>query len=144
MLAEICTKPVVTVGPEATVKEAARLMRTKNVGTVVVVNRTKPVGIVTDRDIAMAAVADGQDPTSATVQEVMHTNPAVIREDQGVFDAVKMLGERGVRRLPVVDRRGKLTGIVALDDLLILLGNEMGQVSAALTRSLKSAAGRRA
>lgn len=144
MLAEICTKPVVTVGPEATIKEAARLMRTKNVGAVVVVNRNKPVGIVTDRDIAMAAVADGHDPTSATVQDVMRTNPTVIREDQGVFDAVKMLGARGVRRLPVVDRGGKLTGIVALDDLLILLGNEMGQVSAALTRSLKSAAAGRA
>jgi CBS domain-containing protein len=66
----------------------------------------------------------------------MHENPAVIREDQGIFDAVKMLAERGVRRLPVVDGEGQLTGIIALDDVLMLLGNEMGQLGAALSREL--------
>jgi predicted transcriptional regulator len=66
----------------------------------------------------------------------MHANPTVIREDKGIFDAVKVLAEHRVRRLPVVDGEGQLTGIIALDDVLMLLGNEMGQVASALSREL--------
>jgi predicted transcriptional regulator len=66
----------------------------------------------------------------------MVKNPAVIPEDKGIFDAVRMLGAKGVRRLPVVDMRGKLVGIVALDDLLMLFGREMSHVASALSREL--------
>lgn len=135
MLRDMCTKPVVTVTAETPIREAARLMHDKNIGAVVVVNGGRPGGILTDRDVAMAVAVDGKRP-SAHVGEVMHANPAVIQEDQGVFDAVKMLAERGVRRLPVVDTQGRLAGIIALDDLLMLLGNEMGQVASALSREL--------
>lgn len=71
------------------------------------------------------------------VGDVMRRNPAVIREDRGVLDVVRMLHTRGVRRLPVVSKRGKLAGIIALDDLLMLLGAEVGHVSAALARKLR-------
>jgi CBS domain-containing protein len=136
MLGEVCIKPVVTIAPTATVLDAARLMRQKNVGALVVVNGEKPKGILTDRDIAIAVVAEGLDPATVPVADVMHARPAVIREDQGIFDVTKMLGTNGVRRLPVVDKKGKLTGIIALDDLLMLFGQEMGLVASALSREL--------
>lgn len=136
MLAEVCTKPVITLSPEATVLEAARLMKEKNVGAVVVTATTKPGGILTDRDIAVSVVAEGRDPATVTVGEVMHRSPAVIREDKGLFDAAKMFDAQGVRRLPVVDRQGDLIGIVALDDMLMLLGSEMAHVASALSREL--------
>jgi predicted transcriptional regulator len=67
----------------------------------------------------------------------MRANPAVIREDQGILDATRILGAKGVRRLPVVSRNGKLVGIIALDDVLMLLGSEMGHVATALARGLR-------
>lgn len=91
---------------------------------------------MTDRDLAMAVVAEGRDPAAVTVGQVMHRNPTVIREDRGILDAMKLLGAKGVRRLPVVGRRGDLRGIIALDDLLMLLGAEMRQVASALSRGL--------
>jgi len=136
MIGDVCTKPVVTISAKATVREAARLMREKKVGALVVLGSATPAGILTDRDIAIGVVADGRDPAGVSVGEVMHRNPAVIRENQGLFDAARIFGDKGVRRLPVVDRRGKLVGIIALDDLLMLLGSEMGFVASALSREL--------
>jgi CBS domain-containing protein len=136
MLGEIAIKPVVTITPDASIQEAARLMRAKKVGALVVTNSRKPVGILTDRDITVDVIAAGNDPEGTRVSEVMHRNPRVLREDQGLFDAVKIFSVSGVRRLPVVGRGGALRGIIALDDILMLLGNEMAHVSTALSRSL--------
>lgn len=136
MIRDVCTKPVVTVSPTATVAEAARLMRDKRVGAVVVTSSARPAGILTDRDIAVSVVAAGKDPATVPVGEVMHRSPAVIDQDQGIFEAARMFSERGVRRLPVVDRTGNLVGILALDDLLMLLGAEMGHVAQTLSKEL--------
>jgi CBS domain-containing protein len=136
MIGELCSKPVVTIGPDARIPEAARLMATKNVGAVVVVSGDKPIGIITDRDIAVGVVAAGRDVEVTSVKDVMHPDPRVLREDQGVFDAVKVFNAAGVRRLPVVGRTGKMIGVLALDDIVMLLGNEMAQVSAAVARGL--------
>ena len=136
MLREMSIKPVVTIAPDASIQEAARLMRTKKVGALVVVNSRKPIGILTDRDITVDVVATGNDPTKTLVSTVMHRNPRVLREDQGLFDAVKTFSSAGVRRLPVVNGAGTVKGIIALDDVLMLLGNEMAHVSTALSRSL--------
>ena len=112
-------------------------MRDNNVGAVVVVNTGKPLGIITDRDITVAVVAADDDPGTVTVRDVMHRDPTVIHEDKGLFDAVKMFGNAGVRRLPVVGKTGKMMGIIALDDVLMLLGHEMAQISAALSHGLR-------
>ena len=136
MLGELSIKPVVTIAPDATVQEAARLMRTKKVGALVVTASRKPIGILTDRDITVDVVAAGSDPATTIVSKVMHRNPRVLREDQGLFDAVKAFSNAGVRRLPVVSQAGAIKGILALDDVLMLLGNEMAHVSTALSRSL--------
>jgi CBS domain-containing protein len=136
MIGELATKPVVTVAPDTSVRDAARLMKSKNVGAVVIVNANKPVGILTDRDIAVGVVAAGADPSTVKVADAMHRNPTVIDEDKGLFDAIRIFGAKGVRRLPVVGKTGKVTGIIALDDVLMLLGNEMAHVSTALSREL--------
>lgn len=136
MLAEVCMRPVVTIEGKASVRDAARLMRQKRVGALVVVTNHRPKGIITDRDIAVAVVAEGLDPAEVPVADVMRSNPAVIRGDKGILDAVRLFDAKAVRRLPVVDNRGFVTGIIALDDILMLLGTEMGHVAAALSRSL--------
>jgi CBS domain-containing protein len=136
MIGEMSIKPVVTIAPEASVLDAARLMRAKRVGALVVVNARKPVGMLTDRDITVSVVAAGDDPVKTPVSKVMHPNPRLLREDQGLFDAVKTFSSAGVRRLPVVNAAGTVKGIIALDDVLMLLGNEMAHVSTALSRSL--------
>ena len=139
MLGKVCTKPVVTAAATMTVAEAARVMRVKNVGTLVIVNAGRPIGVVTDRDIVLDVVAQGKDADAVRLGDVMRKKPAVIGADQGILDAVKMFAKTGVRRLPVVTKDGKMLGIIAMDDVLMLLGNEMGHVASALSAELRRA-----
>jgi CBS domain-containing protein len=136
MLAEICVRPIVTIDGTTSVRDAARLMRQKKIGALVVTRNHRPSGIITDRDIAVAVVAEGLDAADVPVADVMQAKPAVIRGDKGILDAVALFAAKGVRRLPVVDNRGYAVGIITLDDILMLLGTEMGQVATALSCSL--------
>jgi CBS domain-containing protein len=138
MIGAVSRRPVVTVASTASVRDAARLMRQKRVGALVVANGRKPKGIITDRDIVVAVVAEGLDPAEVPVGDVMQAKPAVIHEEESIGDALRVLEVEAVRRLPVVDRRGNLSGMVTLDDLLMLLGTEMGLVATVLSRSLGS------
>jgi len=99
-------------------------MRDRNVGAVVVVEGQKPVGIITDRDLALALGARGV-ASGAPVQNVMTAPVRTIPEAAGIFGATQCMRDAGVRRLPIVDKDGHLTGIVSLDDLLRLLGGEL-------------------
>ena len=139
MLGKICIKPVATASAQMTVEEAARAMRSKNVGALVVVNAGRPIGMLTDRDVAVEVVAKGMDPDTARVGEVMHKKPITIREDLGILDAAKVFAKTGVRRLPVVTKGGTLVGVIAVDDLIMLLGNEMGHVAGGLSAGLRRA-----
>ncbi len=139
MLGKLCTKPVVTASANMTVAEAARAMRTKNVGALVVVNAGRPLGMLTDRDIAMDVVAQGKDPDAVRVADVMRKKPVTIREDLGILDAARTFAKTGVRRLPVVTKSGTLVGVIAMDDMVMLLGNEMGHMAAALSAGLRKA-----
>ena len=139
MIGQVCTKPAVTTSAETTIQKAAQMMRARNVGALVVAKNGKAKGILTDRDIAMEVVAKGKDPATVRVGQVMRKPPTVIRENRGILDATKILGAKGVRRLPVVKAGGKLVGIIALDDLMMLLGSEMGNIATALSRGLRRA-----
>ena len=139
MLGKICTKPVVTASAQMTVEQAARAMRSKNVGALIVVNAGRPVGMLTDRDIAIEVVAKGLDPDTARVGDVMHRKPVTILQEQGILDAVKTFARTGVRRLPVVTKSGVLVGVIAVDDMIMLLGNEMGHLAGALSAGLRRA-----
>jgi CBS domain-containing protein len=137
MIGNICSKPVVTASPDTTAQEAAHRMLSRNVGALVVVNdRGRPIGMVTDRDITVKVVARGADPASVRVGALITRRPAVINEDAGILDATKLLSRRGVRRLPVVNRTGQVVGILSLDDLLMLFGSELGHVASALASEL--------
>ncbi|HJR02020.1 MAG TPA: CBS domain-containing protein [Methylomirabilota bacterium] len=139
MLGKICTKPVVTASAQMTVDEAARAMRSRNVGALVVVNAGRPIGMLTDRDVVVEVVAKGMDPDTVRVGDVMRRRPITIREDLGIFDAARVFAKTGVRRLPVVTKTGVLVGVIAVDDLIMLLGNEMGHMAGALSAGLRRA-----
>ncbi len=139
MLKQLAIKPVITASARMTIAEAARAMKQKNVGALIVVNAGRPLGVLTDRDIVLDVVAAGKDPDTVRVSEVMRRRPATLREDLGLMDAARIFAKTGVRRLPVVDKAGRISGIVALDDLMMLLGNEMGLVAGALAAGLRKA-----
>ena len=124
----IARSSVVTVSPESTVLDASKLMAETNVGSVVVVDEGKPVGLLTDRDIVVRVVKENK-PYDTAVKDVMTADPVVINENDGLFEALEKVKNKGVRRYPVVDNEGKLTGILTLDDIVYLLGKEMGDIA---------------
>jgi len=131
-LVDICKKPVVSVTAGVPIAEVAELMRNRHVGSVVVVDAPgspKPIGIVTDRDIVIEVLASGVDPTSVCAGDIMTGAPVVASAGEDVMWALKTMRDRGIRRLPVVDERKALVGIVALDDLLQVLGGALGDVA---------------
>lgn len=132
-IGEICNREVVIAEKALSVREAAHLMRNHHVGDLVVVEerggRKHPVGIITDRDIVVEVVAPGVNPEALTVVDIMGAELATVRENEGVFEALRYMRSKGVRRMPVVDGDGGLVGIVTLDDLLSLLAEEMTELA---------------
>ncbi|MGA8595799.1 MAG: CBS domain-containing protein [Bryobacteraceae bacterium] len=140
-IGEICIRDVVYVGPNASVQEAAQLMRSHHVGNVVVVEKSArgqtPVGIVTDRDIVVGVVALGIEASRLTAGDIMGSQLVTALEDQGVFETIEQMQSNGIRRLPVVDRQGLLLGIITVDDLFEFLGMHLSELSRALARERK-------
>jgi signal-transduction protein with cAMP-binding, CBS, and nucleotidyltransferase domain len=132
-IGEICNREVVVVTRETKVVEATRLMREHHVGDVVVVmeqaGRRTPIGVVTDRDIVIEVVAAGLDASFVSIGEIMTSSLASVDENTGVFESIIYMRDKGIRRLPVVDGSGNLIGIVALDDLIELLAEELNELS---------------
>jgi CBS domain-containing protein len=115
------------------VQRGAQVMRDENIGDVLVMDGDRLVGILTDRDIVVAVIAvPGARPEGIRVGDAMTTDLATAREDDGLFEIVQRMSERTVRRLPVVGADGSLKGIVTLDDVLRVLGAELGQLGEAL------------
>lgn len=144
-LQQFCERPVVTIAPQQNIVEACQLMRAKNVGCLVAVEGEKLCGILTDRDIALQVTGEHKDPQQMTVRDVMTPNPARIAVQKSLHDLTSLMHAHHVRRVPIVDGGDKVMGIVTLDDLLILLGQELadiGQgVSGALFRQPEPAGG---
>ena len=110
-----------TVTPQTSVQEAARLMKDENVGILPVVESEgsrRLVGVVTDRDIALRHVAEGHASPDCPVREAMSENVASARPDTDVDDVMDLMGREQVRRVPIVDERGSLVGIVAQADIV--------------------------
>ncbi len=116
---EMMTKGTRFVAPDTPVIEAAGLMRVHDIGVVPVLEENRIVGMLTDRDIVLQVVADGRDPKSTLVREVMSTGSISVFEDQEVDEAVQLMQRYQVRRLPVLDRSSKLVGIVSLGDIAV-------------------------
>lgn len=115
-LADVMTRNVEVISPEATITQAAQRMRDGDFGLLPVGENDRMIGTITDRDIAVRAVADGKG-SDTKVREVMSEGVFWCFEDESVDDAVKMMSDHQIRRLPVVNRDKRLTGIVALADL---------------------------
>jgi signal-transduction protein with cAMP-binding, CBS, and nucleotidyltransferase domain len=122
---DCCRIDVVTASPDAKVNEVAELMSDSNVGCVVITNDQCPVGIVTDRDIVTRVLAPGKDPKKTAISEVMTRDPVVVEDGTGLFEAMQFIRDEGVRRLPIIDCDGRLAGIITLDDIIRLIGQEM-------------------
>ena len=122
------TKEVVTASPRDSLANVAKLMEQHNVGTVVIAEQQRPVGIVTDRDLALAVCRQGILPEEH-VQKVMTCPVSTMRQNEGIYKATQHMMEKAVRRLPVVDDVGRLVGLVSLDDLLLLLSRELNNMA---------------
>jgi CBS domain-containing protein len=116
-------------------------MRESHVGCLVVVDEIDgdriPVGILTDRDITVAVVAPGLDANTMQVGDVMSADLLTVNEDAGVAETVELMRVRGIRRLPVTDADGRLVGLVASDDIMSLLAEEMSGLTGMIAREEK-------
>ncbi len=135
---EICNREVIIIGREGTIYEAAELMRKYHVGDVVVVEEKSeeniPVGILTDRDIVVLLIAPNVDLDSVTVGDVMSFELESVREEEDVMDTIKQMRSKGVRRVPVVNQRGGLEGILAVDDLIELFAEQLTDLTKLIMR----------
>lgn len=114
---DVMTKDPRTVTTGSTVAEAARLMRDEDTGIVPIVEGEKLAGVITDRDITINVVADGKDPQATKVDEVASTNLVTVDPQQELDEALRLMAQHQVRRIPVTEEDGRLVGIVAQADI---------------------------
>ena len=134
LIREIMTEAPEVVAPDDTIADAARRMRDLDVGSLPVCDGEKLVGMVTDRDIAVRAVADGRDAEDTCVCDVMTPEVVSLRVDDDIERARELMEERQVRRLPVLDEQKRLVGVVALGDLATRYGEDDQLASDVLER----------
>ena len=124
MVRDVMTRGVETAAPDATIADVARRMRDLDVGSLPVTDGSRLLGIVTDRDLSVRATASAKDPNNTRVREVMSPEIAWIFDDEPADAAARVMRERQIRRLPVLDRSDRLVGVVALADLATDLGDD--------------------
>lgn len=115
---DIMTSEVKTASPEMSIREVAMIMREGDMGAVPVVNDGKLAGIVTDRDIVVRCVAEGKS-ASTSVSEAMTSEVFSVKPDDFVFEAIRLMGDKQIRRIPVVGENGELAGIIAMADIAL-------------------------
>ena len=123
-LRDIMTKPPQYVSPSTPIGDAASMMRTRDIGMLLVAENEKLVGTVTDRDIVIRCVAEGLDPRFAKTRDVMTQDTLYCFDDQDTTDAARIMEERQVRRLAILDRDKHLVGVVSLGDLAVRSNDE--------------------
>ena len=133
-LQDIIRKDISVVNSATELKEAAKLMYQNHVGSVVVVDKENgkqgiPIGILTDRDIALTFGKQGLLDPSCEVKEVMSTGVIVCSPEDGIYETISKMSKNGIRRMPVVNKQDQLLGVVESDDLFQLLGKEINELS---------------
>jgi CBS domain-containing protein len=122
---DLIIEGIETAGPSATVETLAMRMAEAKVGSIVIEEEMRPVGIVTDRDIALRVDARDRDAREVMAADIMTEDPVTVRADDGLFEVTQVMRENAVRRMPVVNDEGTLVGIVTLDDVMALLSTEL-------------------
>ena len=131
MLRDLATCPAVTCKMTASVTEVAETMAEADVGFLVVLDGDdEPVGVVTDRDIVVRAVARGRH--DATAAAVMTRHPSSVHDQATVTHAAQVMADRQCRRLALTDDAGRVIGVLSLDDLLRVAGDELGEIARAV------------
>lgn len=140
---EICKQTVVTIREFDELTTAAKLMRERHVGYLVVVEpqpvdaRPKPIGVLTDRDIVVSILAKDADIRALRVGDVMTRQPVVVDEEKSIGFALKEMRRIGVRRVPVVGGSGHLVGVLSLDDIIDALASEFADISSSIRSELR-------
>ena len=125
---QIITEDVVTAAPDTPLPTVVAMMAENDVGSVIVVEEDKPTGIITDRKVALA-IEEMPDIAEKTAQDLIDGDITVADPSMSLFDALALMNENSIRRLPIVDDDGTLRGIVTLDDILVLFGGGFGQIA---------------
>lgn len=136
-VADLCTRRVIHATPWLPLVQAAELMRRHQVGALVIVDgetgNVRPVAMLTDRDIVVAVVARGADPGQFTVADVMTATVVTCSESDDLHVAIQIMQARGIGRLPVVDARGALAGMLSADDLVGGLADNLATLARVMT-----------
>jgi CBS domain-containing protein len=135
---EIMTRNVKTASREMSLQEVAQLMREGDMGAMPVVENGKLIGIVTDRDIVVRAIAEGRD-AQTQIGDVMTTEIFSAKEDDFAFEAIRLMGDKQIRRIPVINEAGELAGIIAMADIALEMEDE--REIAATLEEISSGAG---
>ncbi|MDD3934619.1 CBS domain-containing protein [Methanoculleus sp. UBA303] len=129
-IVKCCREQVVAVSLDTPAVDVARIMGEKNVGSVVVISGdNRPAGILTDRDLAVRVMAQEKNPGEVRAKEVMTRDVITFQDSMGIYEAIRKMTDEGIRRMPVVDDAGKLIGIVTMDDIIRMLGEEMAIIA---------------
>ncbi|MFZ3140215.1 CBS domain-containing protein [Polaromonas sp.] len=132
-LKDVATASVAVAELETTALAVAQLMRKHHVGALIVVDaleKSRPVGIVTDRDLVLALMAEGLDPAVFTAGDIMSVELVVASPEMDAMDAVQLMRANRLRRLVIADDEGRLAGVVTLEDILQLLTRELADLTA--------------
>jgi predicted transcriptional regulator len=141
---DFCLKNIVTISKDATLADAAKHMRDEHIGAIVVADKNKKaVGILTDRDIVVGAVAEGK-PMSTKVADLMSKDVLRVPKGAGIADVIEKMEKREVRRAVVVDSNSHPCGLISSDDLVQLLGNELNSLGNLVSRQIANEGSARA
>lgn len=134
---QLLRRPVQTLGPGDTCRDAAILMREEGVGAVVVAEDNRPAGIVTDRDLVVRVLAGGEDPDKLLLRDVMSRDPIFLSGPRTLEQLIASMRDNTVRRVPVVNEEGELQGVISLDDLLVLLSDQLSELAQVVRREIE-------
>lgn len=126
---DLVERDVVCVAQDASIIDAAKLMREHHIGDVVVINDdNEPVGIITDRDVVVETLAQSVEAEDLCVGDIMSSSITCAKEEDGIYDIIRLMKENGVARVPIINTQGTLVGIITAKKILQLLVNELNDL----------------
>jgi len=137
-IGHVCNREAVVADRSDSLTDVAKLMRKYHVGSVIIVERhgekARPIGIITDRDLVVEILAQELDTSAVALEDVMSPTLVTAEQDDHVYEVIEAMRNHRVRRMPVVDQEGFLVGVVAMDDLLWNLSQELGNIVTLIER----------